>query len=743
VNESVRCRLAFNRLSIHNETFFTDVKFHLFIDESGNFDPAEKPASVVGGVCGRNGSESWKTKLLQCVDAFNKTTGTTFNYEKDLHCGPLLDSKQLHRHTHPERRAFADAIFSEVRTHSLFRFIARHPRNLWVFSRQAAYGLNLLAALRVALDHLAASEPAVSEVEIVIATRSVGETQIGGVSAPGKKYIDDLLPHLAAQLTAGSSPGSQLAKRLGASLSFRGVSASKQSDFASLAAADFACGQLRFGTSDPGALCASPLSEIEVLGDWERFFTTSAQQLRARGQYSAAAVILRENLPFDPHPPTEWKHLLAALRQEPDFERLARELPSLVSQARHLIAIRARQAGALPAAKLLLNELCQLARTALRNAGDEAGRRRVWAEMLLDALAEKCACLNHSGDTEEQEALLAEHSDVLREHADVVVRDFVADRRRRLELRNRLLNRLFNDYRFSDVISDIEPEVNRLAEQLDQENARRRDEGQPRIERDELLGKLQGSVGQACAFLAATDPSWTDHAHEWLKRSQEHFPVGSKYFAMTVNYRATLAWQSGDLTAGCALLATQPGLAAAGHPTEFCARWPDLAGSLAARPFAAVNLLRLAALAGEKGAVIAAEHVAAAENALAVPAADAHPHEQIAKWLAYLWLLAGKAAAALPLCQRGLAICYAGDFTLRTIGLSILALDIAARNMLRQTVKPQLEDLDRRANGLVQESPAFGSFLSARGGPKNIRALTLCGPDALAKITRLGPFSYA
>jgi hypothetical protein len=379
----------------------------------------------------------------------------------------------------------------------------------------------------------------------------------------------------------------------------------------------------------------------------------------------------------------------------------------------------------------------------LAEAGNEPERRKVWAEMLLDALGEKGAALNHAGEPAAQAAILEEHARTMDKEIGLLGLDHGSYFRKRLELRNRLVNRLFNDYCFMEVIEDIEPEAASLATQVEQARNRHAKNGNPAMYQDILLGKLQGTVGQACGFLAATEPSWAEHGEHWLKQSEAQFPPGSRYHSMTVNYRTTLAWQRGDLTGALAIFAMLPELGKAGDPEEFRCRWPEMVAGLKARPFDAMNLLRLAALATEKGHQLETSALQIVDAALTAGPADAHPHEQIAKWLAYLWLLAGNPERAIQLCEQGRGICDRAAFAMQSIGLGILALEIAARRIQGSACEAQLRLWDRSAAELAAHGPAFAQFLEQRGGIELIRSWTMGEIGSLREIVRINPFTYA
>ena len=166
---------------------------------------------------------------------------------------------------------------------------------------------------------------------------------------------------------------------------------------------------------------------------------------------------------------------------------------------------------------------------------NSAGVQRHWLNFHIQALAELSACYSHTGAVGPQQKAEDELTVLLSKRGKDTGMDATQQQSLLIDVRNRNLNLLFNDYRFEEAYG--------LAEELSAARRQMVPEGEP----DELMGQILGSHGQSCAFMAKSDPSWFENAIELFNKSLSHFATGSYQEDMSRNFLTTTAWQAGHL----------------------------------------------------------------------------------------------------------------------------------------------------------------------------------------------------
>ena len=725
---------------------------HIFIDESGTFDeglPQSLSArpSIVGGVCGTSSAEGWESLFLRQLTAYNlmlseKTqlgSPIQFEFPKHYHCSQLLAGKiptpGVVRSGQLED--FAENIIDTLKDEVRFAFWSKNSDQRFEYSPQATYVLNLVAALRMAFSKLAESRSEkVDRVEIVVAQRTIKETVSSDADTyflrqiAVQDYMGRLLGFVREQLVSGEGPGVELAARLvtAGTLSLKSDIGTQN---AGLIAADFVCNRAR-AASLPNFTCHKTQPDAMLFGNYSKFYQRVVDRLIEARQYAAAADFLRRFYPASNGLPDSGQ-ILKALSGEDDPDILTRELPALINQARFMIGRRTSEPGMLASARSLLDALIKIADGKLSAAAD-ARIQRGWADLLVDALCELSTCHNHMGAVGPQQDVELKLGKVLEQNKKILSGTYHSRRDLLLEARTRNLNLLFNDYRFEEVLRVFEADVTERETQIP--------EGEP----DELLGKMQGSLGQAWAFLASRDSGYSGFAREYFEKSLHHFQPGTLYYSMSVNYLATLAWQEGDPDLACRELCRGSRFNIPSSARELVRRFDEVIDQPDVDAFDAVNLLRIIALAvhcGEDSLDVG--KLEGLTERLLPRFKDAHPDELLCKWLAFLHLSVGNSAVALNLCQRGVEICRQLDFTVQTIGLSILSLQArcAAMQGGNQPIDT-IAELQRWTSELCERSAPFGDYIS-RGNDRECLAASFenCDLETVWKSAIFLPFAYS
>jgi hypothetical protein len=712
------------------------VKYFIFIDESGSFDEGitRKASSLVGGICSTLDDQAWKALHVDQLSAFNSNSRIKFIYPDHYHCGKLLEGHL--RVAGPVSRrdleAFTNAVFTGICGSSAFFFASRNTGKRFETSPQATYVLNLVAATRKALETLFTRCPNADSVEIMVAQRTIAET----INSNYPDYMPRLLDYIKDQILSGDSPAISFTRRLNAEnrLLLRWGIGDRNPG---LIAADFVCCLLRGGKKTPDGTIVERTNPDEFMfGDYRRHYDHEVARLLENKQYATTADYLRRYLPTtEGHP--DYSRLIQALKREDDSQILMRETSALLAYTRFLIASRTREPGNLDGAKKLLHQLTDIAEANLRAKGS-IENQRVWANYLADGLSDLAACHNHQGNVNPQKDIETRLTTLLQQQMNLLPGTHNTRKERLLEIRNRNLNYLFNDYRFEEVLTTFSDDVDRREAEV------------PADEPDELLGQMQGSLGQACAFLARTDPAWGDMARAYFEKSIKHFPSGISYYSMSANYLATLAWQSDDLNRACAEMNRHSGNNPVATPADLVSRLPEIMTTPNLSPFNAINYLRIASAHCD---AVAADVIPIDKNMTAAiwdtwktRIFEDHPCEHLCKWIGYLFLQAQQYESATQILAQGVSISKKLHFTVQTIGLSQLGL-ITVINKIRgdnQSHAKHFQECLSWTESLIAQSTPFASYLKAWGGIDQFSDI-LKGSDisSASDIARLLPFNYS
>ena len=681
------------------------MRYFFFVDESGPFDEklSGGRASFVGGLCSMTDSSGWKTIHREHLSELNQRTRCQFAYPQHYHCGPLLGrgiSGPLNA-TIGDLREFAESVYHNVLARSLFVFGSRNRGKRFEYSPQATYVMNLVAALRFAFQHLAETRiEGVEHVSIIIAQRSIGETT--GLQIRDK-YMGVLLGYVREQLLVGDGVGVDLARFLDRDRCLAFDSGFGDQD-PGLIAADFVCCLSRQNVkipTDTALHICNPDADI-LLGDFRRFHERQVSEFLHHAYYASCLDFMCRFFPGKDGVP-DVAALLSEVEKQTDSGILEREMPALLAVIHQMAKHRTQRPHMLACATTVAENLVATASRQEKNLRKTANLRS-WLNLHVQALGELAACYNHTGAVGPQQVAEMQLETLLSEYGKETGLGALERQAHVLEIRNRNLNLLFNDYRFEDAYVAAEEHVSSRLAMVGKD-----------VE-DKLLGEMLGSYGQACAFMGHLDPEWYGEAEKAFKDSLRHFAFGSHQQVMSCNFLMTLLWHADRLVEACAWL---PGMESA--PLCEDALIPILMERLACsapeqRAFEVVNCLRILCrlLVQKPQGYANASTVLASLESVATQLGTDHPYEQWWKWIGILHLVGGRVEDAERCFARGESLCGEHSFTMKTIGSSILLLRLVVAVLRREA--RQADVLQQRyiamVSGLRGESSGFMSYMA-------------------------------
>lgn len=714
------------------------MKYYIYIDESGPFDEhffGGKP-SVVGGICSQHSTGHWDFLHRGHLENFcRKHANLDFSYPDHYHCGPLLAGRLKAPNGSNDLiiTEFANEVFQNVLSKATFGFISKNIGSKFEYSPQATYVMNLIAALRNAFQLLSESHDDVDYVQVVLAQRTIEETsKVGTV----ERYMELLLAHVTEQLLVGDGAGVLLAKKIyfNGQLKFSTGLGDRN---AGLIAADFVCCLGRYGrkaASGSNIYICQPNQEA-LLGDYKAFHERQVKIFLNNKYYGSCLEFLCRYFPSKDGQP-DVAQLVGELKRENDQQVLQRELSALLSVIHQLSKNRTRAPNMLAVALQVAERLVELAKK-YSVESINVGVQRHWLNFHIQALAELSACYSHTGSIGPQQIAEKELTCLLSKRGKDTGMDATQRQSLLIDVRNRNINLLFNDYRFEEAYN--------LAEELSEIRRQMIPEG----EADELLGQILGSQGQSCAFMAKLDSTWFENAIELFKQSLDHFAGGSHQVEMSRNFLATTAWQAGLLEDAVKYMIPEIGsdITPDGAIDALSIRLS--ASSPENRAFDVVNYLRIAAAYSQS---TNCQHLDIKLRndleSIARRIGTDHPYEQWLKWLGILHLQCEEFTKAESCFIAAKAICMKHQFTMKTIGNSIELLQVV-RNRIKNSGKFS-QNVDKifysELKSMQELSSSFDNFIrksSTLDVLKNSQGNWVKDSKSIWSLYTLLPFSYA
>lgn len=715
------------------------MRYFFFVDESGPFDEKLSGArtSFVGGLCSTLNSTEWMSIHKQHLSEVNQRAGWQFRYPQHYHCGPLLGrsiSGPLNASL-KDLRDFTESVYHNVLAKALFAFGSKNRGKRFEYSAQATYVMNLVAALRFAFQHLAESRfEDIEHLTIIVAQRSIRETT--GMQSRDK-YMGVLLGYVREQMMLGEGAGVELARVLERNRCLTFDSGFGDQDHG-LIAADFICCLARQSVKVPTGtrlhIC-NPDANV-LLGDYRRFHERQVVELLRHAYYGSCLDFMCRFFPCKDGAP-DLTELLRHLEMQRDAAILEREMPSLLAVIHQMAKHRTQRPHMLACSTAVAE---QLVATAARQEKDlrQTNNLRSWLNLHVHALGELAACYNHTGAVGPQHATEQQLESLLLEYGKETGLGAMERQARLLEIKNRNLNLLFNDYRFEDAYFAA-------ADLLSSRNAVIGKDAE-----DKLLGEMLGSYGQACAFMGRLEPEWYGEAEKAFKESLRHFAGGSRQESMSRNFLATLLWHRDELTSACEWL---PGMR---HPAP-CedALLACLIDRLTTsdpedRAFEVVNCLRIMCriLTRKPQGHADTMTVLTSLESIATRLGTDHPYEQWWKWIGILHLLEGRVADAERCFCEAEALCDQHSFTMKTIGSSILLLRLVAAglrhdtghtNALQQRYVAMVATLRGESSGFTEYMSCFSDIAGADRGLHRVEVRSA----SFWRLCTYLPFAYS
>lgn len=690
------------------------MKYYAFVDESGQF-ASDRDKSIVGGFVTTWDVAQIIQRIDQAITVVSHQHGHRFS-ANDIHMAPLLFPEKAFQETDRTRYSAIPALAREAFAKELL--LALKEMAVCVFmsvndgfsfgteNEQSRYGNNLMAALRAVFRHL--GSPTGNDLLIAIAPRAKTCLRDG----EGKEaYHAQLASHVRSvfgvpvKFSRQYLPGFDMA--------------------------DVACHYLRRGVNE----------DSTVFGDTP-VVMTFAKDIGAQDpgvSIAAMASSLAENGDL-----CSAYSLATDEKQRADIlGRLdALQGTALLEQLSHFLQLGAEKTDRRTVEHSSLRESYEIMKTVCRLAwrefqSDQQSRGAL--DLCLSGLNYATTCTNHLGVAGAQADFIERYEQLLREHGHLLPSKLETNERS-LSFRNRAYNNEFNDYRFSRIIDIFRETVDARVAQMGDD-------------KDDLTGEMCGTIGQAYAFLARTESELGSFAEAYLERSLKYFLPTHKYHAMSVNFLATLHWQSGDIQGALATFvrhtflgdATVPPMPSPDSLLSTAVSWLDKIRTerhdQSGTPFDVVCLLRIIAEMQALAPISMAALNDLGEWVKTYPSQQ-HPHELIAKWLGVLYLKHDP-TKAVKWFDRAIAISDKLGFTVQTIALSPFGLRAVAHSLSgdQAAAAADSEQLISRTCNLAKRSATFGNYLDELGGNESLVA-DIKAQD-VAAICRWLPFAYA
>ncbi len=344
-------------------------------------------------------------------------------------------------------------------------------------------------------------------------------------------------------------------------------------------------------------------------------------------------------------------------------------------------------------------------------------------ECFLSAANGLLIAANHSGDKKTQEKVYQLYKFTKEELSYI---PYFTRQENILSVRNRAYNSHFNDYRFQEIIDDFEDVLKLRISQL------------PKNEMDGLTGEMCGTIGQAYAFNSKNNKEFAKLAESYFKQSLNHFPVGHKYHAMSVNYLATLKWYHNDLEDAKSAFAKHADIDKNNTTIQLITQIIDSKEDLFDSIFNLSVLLRLEITQNK----ISIEIIETIEKFLEKGDINDHPYELIYKWLGIAYLKNRAYANAINQFDKSIELSNKLGFAVQTLSIPVIGLKyIALQKQNSENLIQVIEGLKKRTKELSDKSVNFANYIESIGGIEQM--LDDIKNNKINSVSKWLPFNYA
>ncbi len=684
--------------------------YYIYIDESGSFEKS-KDHSFVGGFITQIAPESLFQKMQETLQSFQNRYGEVLGLD-DLHAAELLHPEKFYKEPLNEkqkekqikytgidwkiRKEFIQSFQKLVEDVSLCFIKSKNEQfQFGGEDQQSRYGNCLGAWLQKAIEVLDEKEQGNQfQIEFAIARRHQGCLPDGRNHKTYHQRMDDYFQQLIKE-------HSNIENKKQFILNIKNL----------LKLSDVACFILR----DDSCLNISNSSHVYQTKPNE-VSNNSYQNFRKKQQ---------DDLVKTGEIATAYRHALNEQEKGKIFEKLSQiDQKSQATQLRYfldlsygLVERRTSEKNALTQAKEIFEKILKT----FQNSENEDIQR-----IVKGAVNGLILCANHSGEVVQQIDLTEQAQKIIQNQKTLPAPVRYAEI---LEIRNRAWNDQFNDYLFDDIIEGFENEVERYETFIQTA----KEQGVlPKNEKDHLLHKLFGTLGQAYAFLSAQDLDYFEGAVQYFEKSLQSFEADLNDLRTPIFF-ATLYWYHKKFKEAQQILRDYGIVSSSQTLTQ--SLFKTLEKSDKNQAFCLSILLRLII---EKN-LIDLDSLEKINHQIENLFKETHPFELIYKWLGIAYFNLKKQEKAIKCFDKALKI--KDGLTMQTINLSTHALKIIACQQLNYDFQKELESFKESLHQVTTDSLGFKIYIEDRGGQESL--MQEVEGQEIENVNRWLPFTYA
>ncbi|NLN92516.1 MAG: hypothetical protein GX130_04295 [Candidatus Hydrogenedens sp.] len=688
---------------------------NIYIDESGSFEKKDG-RSIVGGFATTLTSSQLASYLELKIKKFNTCHKTNF-FREDIHVSAMLYPKKngiqptrsyVSSVPQETKQAFATTLQQALEEIADFYFVSINQGfSFGEISAQAAYGANLFALVGMASSVLSAHCPK-DQVKWFVSPRA---KVCLPKTAKKKNYHNSFCDYLKQE------------KNLDVQIIWNYCSGHYFSDVA--------CHYLRKQVVFEDGIFF-PIKKIYVTTPDRGVLNSSHDLLSTLRCHMLEEVEL--SYLFRQSETTEQRNEVLQYIKEMDPDRIeSRLLADFLNIIDHNIRTRTVKSDAFQQAAELLGAVLPLAIKKLELAVPD--QQKQLAALVQSLYEQQLMMLNHQGLIDHQQNIVSDYEKLQALYGHLLGSP-VVNREQTLDFRNRAYNDEMNDFQFHHVRDDFQDTVDERIKEIGNE-------------KDELTGKMCGTIGQAFAFDARLYSGYAASAEKYLQQSLNYFDPGQENHNKSVNYLTTLYWQSMEYDRAITVFFKHPYLSS--RPTQpgqsNCDKiesWIHYILKERAREgtgaFEVLNLLRLL---GEDESYRDPSRIGVLERLYKPLSIFVHPHQLILKWLGILYINAGAIKKALLCFQSSEKIAFASALTVQATGIPSVALCSIALKRLNKEEESndEIKKLVDRIELIREQSPGFAEYLQFIGDIETLKK-DIYDQDIEA-IARWMPYSYA